>query len=356
MTMLLVLSCALTAMAQDVEYKITGVMPKGTTMGMLVQAGARQPLQVDSIKADGKFCFTGKAPKNALLLVYYRGEKLPHNIALFNDGTPVEGDFNTGAYKGSELNTKLVKFMNMLDENMLSQQKIYAESKDAKTTEARKKEIDNEMNRLDKESDDMIFKFYRENHDNVLPAALSSEYIYSFDYDHLTEYCDSTSGYYHHPLMGNAKRLLEGLAKRHEGLQFHELTMQDMEGKTVSLSQWVGKGQYVLVDFWASWCGPCRREMPTVVEAYKRYHASKGFNVVGVSFDNNADKWRAAVKELGMEWPQMSDLKGWQCAASKVYGVSSIPSNVLVDPQGKIIASDLRGEALLFKLKRIYEE
>ena len=100
----------------------------------------------------------------------------------------------------------------------------------------------------------------------------------------------------------------------------------------------------------------CRREMPTVVEAYNRYHASKGFNVVGVSFDDKLDRWKDGVKQLGMAWPQMSDLKGWKCAANEVYGVSSIPSNVLVDPQGKIVASDLRGKELLNKLKEIYGE
>lgn len=94
--------------------------------------------------------------------------------------------------------------------------------------------------------------------------------------------------------------------------------------------------------------------MPTVVEAYKRYHTAYGFNVVGVSFDSKAESWKDAVKQLGMEWPQMSDLKGWKCAASEVYGVSSIPSNILVDPKGKIVASDLRGEDLLNELKEIY--
>lgn len=93
-----------------------------------------------------------------------------------------------------------------------------------------------------------------------------------------------------------------------------------------------------------------------MVDVYNRYHASKGFNVVGVSFDSKADSWRQSVKDLGLAWPQMSDLKGWQCAAGSIYGVNSIPSNVLLDPQGKIIACDLRGEQLKSKLKEIYGE
>ena len=92
--------------------------------------------------------------------------------------------------------------------------------------------------------------------------------------------------------------------------------------------------------------------MPNVVEAYNKYH-SKGLEIVGVSFDQKKDAWTAMVKKLGMEWPQMSDLKGWQCEAGKVYGIRSIPSNILLDKDGKIIAMDLRGEALQTELAKL---
>lgn len=130
-----------------------------------------------------------------------------------------------------------------------------------------------------------------------------------------------------------------------EGATYTDLTMPDLNGKEMKLSQYVGKSKLVLVDFWASWCGPCRAEMPNVVEAYKKYHA-KGLEIVGVSFDNDADAWKAGVAQLKMTWPQMSDLKGWESAAAKAYNVTGIPANVLLDQEGKIVAKDLREEAL----------
>ncbi|HEY5499571.1 MAG TPA: TlpA disulfide reductase family protein [Bacteroidales bacterium] len=136
------------------------------------------------------------------------------------------------------------------------------------------------------------------------------------------------------------------------GSKFSDLTMSKPDGSSISLSDYVGKGSYVLVDFWASWCGPCMQELPNVLACYDKYH-QKGFEIVGISLDKDANAWKNAIKNHKMTWPQMSDLAGWKSQAVTVYSFSGIPHTVLMDPKGIIIAKDLRGSALDEKLAEL---
>lgn len=129
-----------------------------------------------------------------------------------------------------------------------------------------------------------------------------------------------------------------------------DITMPDVEGKLFSLSQL--KGKYVLVDFWAAWCGPCRRENPNLVAAYNKYK-NKNFTVLGVSLDQDKEAWLKAIKDDNLTWKQISDLKYWNSAAVGLYGFDGIPYNVLIDPDGKIIATSLREESLENTLQQV---
>ncbi|MDB5230803.1 MAG: hypothetical protein JWN76_1608 [Chitinophagaceae bacterium] len=135
--------------------------------------------------------------------------------------------------------------------------------------------------------------------------------------------------------------------------QFADFIQNDLTDNPVQFSTF--KGKYILLDFWASWCAPCRSENPNLVKLYDKYKAS-GLLIVGVSLDNEGEKnkWLKAVKADGLTWPQLSDLQGWDNKAAKLYNVSAIPYNFLIDENGKIIGKLLKGEGLRIKLKELF--
>lgn len=135
-----------------------------------------------------------------------------------------------------------------------------------------------------------------------------------------------------------------------EGTQAVDFTQNDTANKPVSLSSF--KGKYVLVDFWASWCGPCRHENPAVVAAYNQFK-DKNFTILSVSLDQNKDRWKQAIMADNLAWTHVSDLKYWQNEVAQLYHIQSIPANMLIDPGGKIIARNLRGEALYEALGKL---
>jgi peroxiredoxin len=151
-----------------------------------------------------------------------------------------------------------------------------------------------------------------------------------------------------HKGLASIRSSLEGWV----GKQAPEINLPDANGKEIALSSF--KGKYVLVDFWASWCRPCRMENPNVVKAFNRFK-DKNFTVLGVSLDRPGEKeqWQKAVMEDNLTWTHISDLQYWQSPVVAAYKIEGIPFNVLVDPQGKIIAEGLRGEELEKKLESL---
>ncbi len=147
------------------------------------------------------------------------------------------------------------------------------------------------------------------------------------------------------PAIKQIEQMITAAAKTGEGATISDFSQPAPDGSQLSIMSEVSKNKITILDFWASWCGPCRHDMPSVIELYNQYK-DKGLGIVGISLDEDKDAWLGATKQLGIPWPQMSDLKGWENAAAKQFNITSIPHTIVVDQQGKILRRGLRGETL----------
>ncbi|HXB40952.1 MAG TPA: TlpA disulfide reductase family protein [Bacteroidia bacterium] len=165
-------------------------------------------------------------------------------------------------------------------------------------------------------------------------------------------YADLSVKFPNNKYLGKLQQDINSFGKVAGGSEAPDFTFNTPEGKPLSLSSF--RGKILLVDFWASWCGPCRKENPNVLRMYKKYH-SKGFEILGVSLDESKEKWVAAIKKDGLVWNHISDLKGWGSQACNLYGIEAIPFAMLLDKDGKIIAKNLRGASLEKKLEELFK-
>ena len=141
------------------------------------------------------------------------------------------------------------------------------------------------------------------------------------------------------------KDLVDRKKKCAVGQSFIDFEMIDPESKSIRLSDYAGKGKIILMDFWASWCGPCCKAIPDLIKLYDQYK-DKGFEIIGISLDQDLKAWKGAIERLNIPWPQMSDLKAWKSEGARMYAVSTIPYTILLDAKGKIIANNLTLEEL----------
>lgn len=217
---------------------------------------------------------------------------------------------------------------------------------------AEKAVTDKKLNDLEKQKKNLVYQFIADHPKSFYSLYLvTSRVSFDIDYNEIMALYNKLDKSVQQTESGKkTAQKIEVLAKSRIGNPMINFTQADTSGNPVSFDNF--KGKYVLVDFWASWCGPCRAENPNVLKAYNAFK-DKGFTVVGISLDDKAANWKKAIRDDKMPWTQLSDLKGWKNELSTSYGIQAIPGNLLIDPQGKIVAKNLRGEMLENKLKEL---
>ncbi len=344
-------------------FNVSGVIghaPAKTVVLEQLAYNSPQPTVIDSSVIDekGMYSLSGSRKEEGLYVLSLNNQPA---VILINDGTDIQVSFDIQQFtkpdvKGSAATETLYDFIHTYfkKDSMLSE--VYAEidlniksgvENDSLNTALQQKGLQ-QMGELNKFIRDFIEK-------NESPSAIcfaldkARQSMSVNELDALVQ--KAADRYKNHSgivFFKNAiaqQKQAESSAGSNDLLNqpAPDLTMNTPDGKPLSISSF--KGKYVLVDFWASWCGPCRQENPNVVNAYKKYHSAQ-FEILGISLDESDGVWKQAIAKDQLTWPQMSDLKKWKSAAIDAYHLDGIPFNVLINPEGKIIAQNLRGAAL----------
>ncbi|HLO60915.1 MAG TPA: AhpC/TSA family protein [Bacteroidales bacterium] len=318
---------------------------------------------VDTLK--GTFILKGKVETPDLMYITFSDdseiELFIENSTITVTGDSVQNARITGSVS-NDLYTSYKEKRDSVEQSFKSQEAEYdsvlvkykAARKAGKDAEA--KSYYEQMAKIEEAPEAAMREFnlnFIKNHPSsyVAPAVLWNELAWGMDapeMEPLVNAFDTTIG--NSSYITRLKDRIEILKKVAVGSQAPDFTMNDSLGNPHTLSSYYGK--VLLVDFWASWCGPCRRENPNIVAVYKQFH-KKGFDILGVSFDKNKASWTKAILDDKLTWNHVSDLQGWGNAAGKLYGIRSIPSNMLLDEKGTIIAKNLMGDDLTNKLKEL---
>lgn len=361
-------ACSDTNRKFNVIGEISG-MPEQTII--LEQLGANDIVSVvDSVKSksDGRFEFSGNSPEPGLYRLHFLDNKFvllsidKGNIKLTANWASIENYTVTGSASSEHLRQFLLVFREKVrDFNTMNivLDTLKARGNDSLLALAQKnyQEMNQEFTQIiENYADTTPYEPNAIFAARILNPASEGVFLNSFTQSLGKRFPDTrmTKEFSEYFTKINLKNNSVEAPKPQyveTGAMAPEINLPGTDDNLVALSSL--RGKYVLVDFWASWCGPCRAENPNVVAAYKKFK-NKNFTIYGVSLDHNKEKWEQAIKEDGLTWTHVSDLKGWSSVAAVTYSVRSIPTNLLLGPDGKIIARNLRGEQLSEMLTQIF--
>jgi peroxiredoxin len=294
-----------------------------------------------------------------VMFVQLKGQKSRFPVFIENSNIDVRGDSNesdkiviTGSESQTEYDVYLEK-AKVYDDQLKN---LYAEYRKAneEKNEAIIAEINTEYDEINEQKVEFNYTYVLENPASVVNAYIAFRNNYYFELNQLETITTAFD-----PLIDNSTYVKDLKAKVITlksvaiGKKFIDFTMNDVNDNPVVLSSLLN-GKYVLLDFWAAWCGPCRRENPNVVAVFNDYK-DRGFGIVGISLDRKKEDWLKAIEDDKLTWSHVSDLLFWNSAAAKLYGVNSIPHSILLDPDGVIIAKNLRGEKLRNKIAELLD-
>lgn len=357
------------AFAQDDTYLIQGKVGNyNAPAKMYLRYEVKGKPVTDSVKLkNGTFQFKGQVtsgPQNAYLMLNQAGTgpiNKDYKSIFLEPGTlnvNSTDSVSKATIKGPKTNMDNVRYDALMkpfyNEQDAIDAKIKAATPEQKSSDAFEKEISTSQKALDTKLAADNKKFVEENPDSYISLEALELYAYNADYKDIEPLYSGLSDAIKHTEAGKAfGERLPKLKAVAIGAMAPEFTEADTAGKMVSLASF--RGKYVLLDFWASWCGPCRRENPNVVKAFNRYKG-KNFTILSVSLDrpNGKQRWLDAIHKDGLTWNHVSDLQFWQSKAAGMYAVRAIPQNFLIGPDGKIIAHNLMGDDLEDKLAELF--
>ena len=350
-TYVLATAALLAACSGNQGYTVTGTVD-GAADGEVVylqQTQGRQWVKLDSaVIKNGQFTLEGRQDTAKVCYLTYKGqseEGRGMDFFLENGEIKVQLAEDSKSATGTPNNDIYQAIRQQLTELNKQASAIYEAMGDSTLTDEQREAKVKDLDALEAQMAEATTNGISQNITNAVGIYLLKNNYYSMSVEELEPIVAQVPAALTDEGIASIKDKVEKLKATAVGQKFTDFEMQTPDGKAVKLSDYVGKGKVVLVDFWASWCGPCRREMPNLVEAYKKYR-NKGFEIVGVSLDRDAEAWKNGIEKLDITWPQMSDLKYWDCEGAKLYAVSSIPHTVLIDGKGIILARGLHGEEL----------